>query len=330
MQKQTRVEAMEGLIYGASRKFRKFMEQVEKYAAHDWSVLILGETGVGKELIAQCLHRLSGRSRYPLHTVNAAALPAGLFESELFGFEKGAFSGALAARKGLIRSAHQSTLFLDEIGELDCSLQTKLLRVLETGEVRSVGGIQNEKVDVRFIGATNLNLYVAVQNGEFRHDLLERISVLILDVPPLRARSEDIELIVHYYLQQLQKEIEPSAISPLSEYSWPGNIRQLRNLLVRACAQTVGTIPTSLIRELVEKESERFPLAKRENSVDLSRVTLADIEKQVIINRLRFCRGNRKKTATMLGIAKSTLHEKLRRYSLGTHSEEPNSGLCTA
>lgn len=303
---------MEGFVYGASSHFRQFMEQVESYATTDWPVLILGETGVGKELIAAYIHRLSSRAAKPLVTVNASAVPAGLFESELFGYEKGAFSGATASSRGLIRSASEGTLFLDEVGEIEMSLQAKCLRVLESREIRSIGATRSERINVRFIAATNVDLFRAVQRGTFRHDLLERLSVLRLEVPALRDRTEDIPLIASQVCQQFGFTIVEEALSHLMAYHWPGNVRQLRNVLLRAGATSRGVIRSVHIESLLHDECLRFP--RIEEPTDISKLTLADIERQIIENKIRQCQGNKKQAAKELGIAKSTLHEKIRKY----------------
>ena len=311
---------MEGFVFGASRKFRRFMEMVESYAATEWPVLILGETGVGKELIAQYIHRLSSRSKNALVTVNASTLPAGLFESELFGYERGAFSGANTPQRGLIRAAHEGTLFLDEIGEIDTALQCKLLRVLESGEVRSLGCARTDRVNARFIAATNVNVFDAVSRGTFRHDLLERLSVLRVEVPPLRERSEDIPLIANHICKSLQIAVSQEATNLLAQYHWPGNVRQLRNVLLRAGALSRNSICSSHLEHLLDEEASRFPKQLDSSGVDISRLTLADIERQVIESKITQCHGNKKQAAKALGIAKSTLHEKIRRYRGGVES----------
>ncbi|MBI1862387.1 MAG: sigma-54-dependent Fis family transcriptional regulator [Deltaproteobacteria bacterium] len=304
---------MEGLVFGASPRFRVFMELVESYASTDWPVLILGETGVGKELIARYIHRLSSRASHPLLTLNASALPPQLFESELFGYEKGAFSGAMTSKPGLFRAAHRGTLLLDEIGDMDPGLQSKLLRTLESGEVRSVGSTRTDHVDVRVIASTNADLFQAVSSGAFRHDVLERISVLRLEVPPLSDRPEDIPLIANHLCQTQRLSITPEALQLLKDYDWPGNVRQLRNVLVRAGAMSRNQISSLQIDQLVIEERRRFPKAVHADR-DVSRLTLADIERQFIESKIRLCQGNKKLAAKELGISKSTLFEKIRKY----------------
>ncbi|NDG27887.1 MAG: hypothetical protein EB120_12025, partial [Proteobacteria bacterium] len=220
------------LITGKSRQFRATLEELDRYAQSPWPILLTGETGVGKELLAQRIHRLSIRRQGPFVPVNCGALPPGLFESELFGYERGAFSGAVQSHRGLVRSAQGGSLFLDEIGELELGLQVKLLRLLESREIRSVGSTRVEQVDVRIIAATNRNLKERVQEGQFRLDLLERLSILAVEVPPLRERPEDISLLAAGLLDRLGSTYLNVDFSCLLDFEWPGNIRQLRNLLI--------------------------------------------------------------------------------------------------
>ncbi len=305
------------LIIGKSGVFQKIISNLDQYALSHWPVLVLGETGVGKELIARRLHLKSKRAKGPFVPVNCGALPGGLFESELFGFERGAFSGAVQNSKGLVRAANGGTLFLDEIGELDLNLQVKLLRLLETGEVRSLGGVRYDLVDVRIVAATNVDLYQAVGQGKFRHDLLERLSVLTSEVPPLRERKEDIVILAKEILDRMGTQYDPSTVERLSEYPWPGNVRQLRNILIRATVLSGNKLSKDSLDSVLKQD---FVLNQKMNAerdgLNLSNGTLEEIEKQIIENRLRQFNGNRKRTAQDLGIAKSTLHEKLRKWKL--------------
>lgn len=304
------------IIFGYSPAFKRVLEIATKYAASDWPVLIQGETGVGKELVAQRIHRESSRARGPFLAVNCGAIPAGLFESELFGHERGAFSGALQSSRGLFRQANGGTLFLDEIGELELSLQVKLLRLIETGEVRAVGSTKTESASVRILAATNVDLDGAVAEGTFRQDLLERISVLSLKVPALRERAEDIPAIARHWMGQLGVGAEAAVLERLSAFAWPGNVRQLRNVLIRASLLSRQEIEEGLIIRLLKEEGLRTAAV---TSRDLLQGSLAEIEKQVIVGKLRQCGGNRKRTAKELGIAKSTLHDKLRKWKGGDH-----------
>jgi transcriptional regulator with PAS, ATPase and Fis domain len=307
---------MNELIFGNSKSFEKVLAKIELYAPHSWPALILGETGVGKELIAKKLHDLSPRKNMPFIPVNCSAIPAGLFESEVFGYEKGAFSGALNSSKGLARMAHGGTLFLDEVGELDINLQAKLLRLIDSGEVRSVGSQKVEHINIRILAATNVDLYAAVAAGHFRQDLLERLSVLRIQVPPLRERLEDIPLIATAILERLGAKFSSADLNPLNSFEWPGNVRQLRNILIRAAV--IGKMRVSeglLIHLLQEEQKEALVASASPERGSLLQGSLEAIEREIIVDRLKKYHGNRKETAKDLGIAKSTLHEKLRRWN---------------
>lgn len=308
------------LILGKSRLFTKTLEDVDKFAKSPWPVLLTGETGVGKELLAHRVHLQSTRAKGPFIPVNCGALPPGLFESELFGYERGAFSGAMQTHRGLVRTAHGGSLFLDEIGELDLALQVKLLRLLESQEIRSVGSLRVEKVDVRIIAATNRNLEELVREERFRHDLLERLSVLPVHIPPLRERSEDIPYLAQGLLARMGNETTDIDFSCLTPFEWPGNARQLKNFLIRAHVLGGPYLTTAFLNQLLEKERGKL-LGTSLAEPTLTGVTLADIERQVVIDRLKRCHGNRKRAARELGIAKSTLHEKLRKWKLDSPEE---------
>lgn len=295
---------------------RRLLSELDLYAASDWPVLLLGETGVGKEVLARRVHQGSTRARGPFVAVNCAAIPAGLFESELFGFERGAFSGAQQSSRGLVRQASGGTLFLDEIGDLDLSLQVKLLRLLDSGEVRSVGAARSDQVSCRILAATNVDLASAVSQGRFRADLWERLAVLAVEIPPLRDRKPDIEPIALYWLEQMGAEADSRALEALCGYDWPGNTRQLRNLLARATVLGRRTVTFAIVEALLG-EARALPVPG-----DPLSGSLADIEKRVIVDRVRQCHGNRKKAAQKLGIAKSTLHDKLRKWREQPSSEE--------
>lgn len=301
------------LTLGKSRVFRNTLEKVDLFSKSHWPILLLGETGVGKEVLARRIHTLSERRKGPFIPVNCGALPTGLFESELFGYERGAFSGALQSQRGMVRAAQGGTLFLDEIGDIELSLQVKLLRLLESNEIRSVGSTKVEMVDVRIVAATNRSLKSLVQEGRFRQDLLERLSVLPVEIPALRARSEDISLLAESFLERLGSSFSPDDLKCLCTFDWPGNIRQLKNLMIRAHVLGTGRIEAKLLDSLLISEKNSYePLTPSENN--LQGITLADIEKQIIMDRLKRWHGNRKKAAKDLGIAKSTLHEKLRKW----------------
>lgn len=308
------------LVVGSSPLFRARMKLVESYAGAEWPVLLLGETGVGKEVIARRIHELSPRRAGLFLPVNCAAMPAGLFESELFGHERGAFSGAQQASRGLLRQASGGTVFLDEIGDLPLDLQVKLLRFLDSGEVRAVGSARVERAESRIVAATNVCLAEAVRHGRFRRDLFERLSVLRLEIPPLRHRKEDIVPLAVHFLDALGARYQADELAPLVEYEWPGNVRQLRNFLIRATIIGRSALEGRLIDKLLleEKAQAGGPVGTPQA---LWNGSLAEIEKEVIVARLRRLNGNRKRTAKELGIAKSTLQEKLRRWR-----EEPAAG----
>jgi len=261
LQEEIRVASEFGEIIGRSEPQVRVLRQAEQVAPLDTTVLILGETGTGKELLAHAIHRLSRRHHRSLVKVNCAALPAPLIESELFGHEKGAFTGADSRRVGRFEVAHGGTIFLDEVGELPLDLQAKLLRALEEGEFERVGGSRTVKVDVRLIAATNRNLEQAVHNGTFRSDLYYRLNIFPITLPPLRERKEDVSVLVRHFVKQLSKKvgkeiegIPQDAMAKLRNYSWPGNIRELRNVIERAVIITQGPM-LSLIDKLDARPS---------------------------------------------------------------------------
>lgn len=247
LQEEIRVASDFGEIIGRSEVLRRVLSQAEQVAPLDTTVSIFGETGTGKELLAHAIHKLSRRGDHTLVKVNCAALPGSLIESELFGYEKGAFTGADARRIGRFEIANRGTIFLDEVGELPLDLQAKLLRVIEEGEFERVGGSQTIKIDVRVIAATNRNLEEAVRKGDFRSDLYYRLNIFPITVPPLRERKEDIPILVTHFLKQLSQKlgkaidtIPQDTMAKLKNYPWPGNIRELRNVIERAVIITQG------------------------------------------------------------------------------------------
>ncbi|GIX47001.1 MAG: hypothetical protein KatS3mg131_1212 [Candidatus Tectimicrobiota bacterium] len=255
-----------GLV-GRSAALRAVIRKIEVYGPTGAPVLITGETGTGKELAARALHACSPRREEPFVAVNCAALSSELLESELFGHERGAFTGAIRTHKGRFERAHRGTLFLDEIGELPVTTQAKLLRVLEEGVIERVGAEQPLPVDVRLIAATNVPLELAVERGTFRADLYHRLAVLRLHMPPLHERLEDLPLLVAYFLKQLQQKygrpvrgLTPEAIALLQSYSWPGNVRELRNVLERVYVEATGeVIGRRAFEEWVEERWRFFP-----------------------------------------------------------------------
>ncbi|NLA98905.1 MAG: sigma-54-dependent Fis family transcriptional regulator [Spirochaetales bacterium] len=305
-------------IIGKSQKMVELMDTVSQVAPTKASVLITGESGVGKELVADAIHELSNRSKGPFIKVHCAALTASLLESELFGHEKGSFTGAGKEKKGRFELADGGTIFLDEIGEIDAQTQVKLLRVLQERQFERVGGEKSITVDVRIVCATNRDLPKEIEKGNFREDLYYRLNVVHLDVPPLRERKDDIPLLMTSFLQQFNSEngrsieaFSNQAKRALLGYEWPGNIRELRNCIESA----VVLARTSIIE--VEDLPVHIGKAQNASSVSLEvGITLAEAEKQLIISTLASCAGNKTKAAEVLGIGRKTLHRKLQEYHI--------------
>ena len=308
----------------AAPVMRRLFGVVEKLAAGDLTVLVRGETGVGKELVAEALHRSSPRARAPLVRVNLAAVAASLIESELFGHQRGAFTGAVRDRPGLIESADGGTLFLDEIGELDLAVQVKLLRVLEDRRVTRIGSIKPRTVDVRFVAATHRDLEAAVAAGSFREDLFYRLTGVTVQVPPLRDRPEELAPLVRAFVEDAAlrarrpvPRIADAVWSALEGYHWPGNIRELRNVVERAVLLAGERIePEHLPLEKLEMPTAVVaapPLAVRdETAPDTSlRRDLAAVERQHIIDALTRCGGNQTAAARLLGMSRRTLSSRL-------------------
>lgn len=322
-------------IVSVSAAMAEAIRLVERVAPSEASVLITGESGTGKELIAHAIHRLSNRADGSFIDINCAAFQESLLESELFGYEAGAFSGAKGRKLGLIELADGGTLFLDEVTELPAQLQAKLLRAIETRTFFRVGGVRKVEVNVRIVAATNRNLESVVANESFRSDLLYRINGFQIDLAPLRERPEDIEPLARYLLNQVggttPPEIEPQALAALRVYSWPGNVRQLKNCLERAVILandgriTINELPPEVLRPPV---IAAVPLAGAPGSLgdtaDLSipasvappTGSLRDAERQQILSALEQTGWHRGKTAEILGISASTLYRRLRDYNL--------------
>jgi two-component system response regulator AtoC len=306
-------------IVGQSPAMLQVFETVQQVAPSRATVLITGETGTGKELIAHAIHNLSPRKTGPFVAVHAAALSTSLLESELFGHEKGAFTGAVERRLGRFELADGGTLFLDEIGEIEPAMQVKILRVLEERAFERVGGQKTIEVDVRLIAATNKDLKKLVTEGKFRDDLFYRLSVVTVALPPLRDRREDIPLLVRGFLDELSRdnnkvvrEITPDAMNVLMAYDWPGNVRELRNaveqmvVLARSERLTVRDVPAA-IRGAADLS--KAPLVR-------SDMTVEDAERLLIIQALKEMAGNRTRAAQKIGISRRTLHRKLKEYGL--------------
>lgn len=300
-------------LLGNSQAIARIKELIKKVASKKVSVLITGESGTGKELVARAIHELSGRSNFV--AVNCGAIPETLFESELFGYEKGAFTGASSSKPGKIELADGGTLFLDEISELPPSLQVKLLRFLETSELERLGSTKPVKVDVRVIAATNRDLTELVKEGKFREDLYFRLKVLEINIPPLRERKEDISLLAVYFLKKAVEEFglrplefSDEALSFLASQPWPGNVRELKNTIYSAAIRTTGsTITPEVFTEGIDepnKENAESPLR------------LEEVEKRHIKNVLENVGWNVKRAAELLGISRSTLYAKMKKWEI--------------
>ncbi len=320
-------------IVGASRALTKVLRQVELVAPTDATVLITGETGTGKELIARAIHSASSRASKPFIKINCAALPASLVESELFGHERGAFSGAVARRVGRFELANTGTIFLDEVGEVPLEVQVKLLRVLQEREFERVGSSQTIKTDVRVIAATNRDMQTGIQNGDFRADLFFRLNVFPVELPPLRARKEDIPLLAHFFVQKYSPRvgrridaIDPDAMQRLVTYSWPGNIRELENIIERALILTTGTElqidPDMLPRDSAPLTAPVGSQAAAQSTDAPSGLDLDSIQREHIVAVLTesnwVIEGSRG-AATRLGLKPGTLRHRMKKLGIARH-----------
>ena len=311
------VQSFDQMI-GKSPEMQKVFNMVKKVASSKASVLITGESGVGKELVANAIHNLSSRKDSSMIKVHLAAVNENLIESELFGHEKGAFTGATTMQKGVFELAHGGTIFLDEIGEINQSTQVKILRVLQERTFERVGGEQTISVDVRIVAATNRNLEDEVKQGRFREDLFYRLNVIHIHVPPLRERKDDIPLLVDSFLKKFSAEnqknvckIESRAKALLFNYDWPGNIRQLQNCIESAVVICSGEEIT------MEDLPPSISNSSGENNISIPvGVTLDEAEKTIIAQNLAANKGNKSKTAEVLGIERKTLHRKLEKYGI--------------
>ncbi|MCX7952422.1 MAG: sigma-54 dependent transcriptional regulator [Deltaproteobacteria bacterium] len=336
----------EGIVT-VSSKMKKICQMIERVAPSDATVLITGESGTGKELIARAIHRLSGR-RGAFIGLNCAAIPEDILESELFGYVKGAFTGATTTREGKFQSAHGGTLFLDEIGDMSYRLQAKLLRIIQEKSVQKVGSSTDEKIDVRLVVATNKNLHLEVKNGTFREDLLYRLDVVHVELPPLRDRREDIPVLCRHFFDKFCRKysrslkLSPEFVSVLSRYDFRGNVRELQNILERVVLLAEGdmvtvndlprhvleTVAAQNVADITLEEMETVDMTPEEQNVndlfnkitgvweldgiDLQRL-LQDIEKELILRALNKANGNKSLAAQFLNINRTTLIEKLKR-----------------
>jgi two-component system response regulator HydG len=311
-------------IVGRSPAMKKVLEIVAQVAPSSATILIQGESGTGKEVIAQAIHDLSPRVNKPFIKVSCAALPETLLEAELFGYERGAFTGAIARKEGRFELANGGTLFLDEIGEVSPTVQVKLLRVLQVGEFERLGGTKTIRADVRLVAATNMNLMEAVERKAFREDLFSRLNVITLNLPPLREREGDIPLLAHHFLEIFKKKntkevkgFAPEALEVMLQYSWPRNVRQLENAIERAVVLTRGEmiVPGDLppeILQTVEMSAEGQADLMDEKTISISLGTpLEAIERRVIEETLRHSRGDKNLASKILGISARTIYRKI-------------------
>lgn len=298
-----------------STPMRQLMQKIEKIAKSSAAVLIIGETGSGKEVVARALHHHSLRCGKPWIDVNCAALPDHLLESELFGHEKGAFSGADSMKQGFFELAHGGTLFLDEIGELDLKMQVKLLRVLDGTPYYRLGGTRKVTADVRIVAATNVDLREAVEKGTFRRDLYHRLDQARLDVPALRTRMDDVEALAEFFLEKEAPHLRFSAtaMDALRAYSWPGNVRELRNVVVKAALLTEG--------DEIDLSDLPSDLCEIEVSNNLAGRTLDQMEQRAIFDALSETGGRQDRAARILGISQRTLIRKLKIYNTQDSSQ---------
>ncbi|MDD2500811.1 MAG: sigma-54 dependent transcriptional regulator [Geobacter sp.] len=313
-------------LLGESPCFRQVLDQVREVAKIPTAtVLVTGESGTGKELVARAIHSLSDRREHPFVAVNCASIPTELMESELFGHEKGAFTGAVSRKTGLFEEAHNGTIFLDEIGDMYASLQAKLLRVLQERTVRRVGGSKDLPVDLRVIAATNRDLRQRIQIGTFREDLFYRLHVVPLHLPPLRERGTDILLLTKHFLSHFSqafgksfKGIAPAAEQMLLRYPWPGNIRELRNIIERICIMAHGPQlePNHLPPELHQHEAAHSSTITEDILKQGLEINVANYEKQLVVAALGQVDGNVVKAASLLKIPRGTLRYKMEKYGL--------------
>jgi len=361
LRRQLRDHGRFGTLIGTSRPMREVYQLLEQAAPTGASVLITGESGTGKELVAQTIHQLSPRAARPFVPINCAAIPEALLESELFGHEKGAFTGAVARRQGSFELADRGTLFLDEIAEMNPALQAKLLRVVQERVVRPVGGDRDRAIDIRIVAATNVDPMEAVKDGKLREDLFYRLNVFAVTLPPLRARLDDLPLLVHAFITQFAREqqktvvdIDEDAMDALRAHAWPGNVRELRNVIERATIVTrersIGVadlgvhgagfrvqgavrgsqvqvqgagVQGSEVQSTTERSAEvRSAEAPQESGRLYAGLTVAEAERQLIAITLEHTGGNKTKAAAMLGMSLKTLHNKLSREAARTTEDD--------
>jgi formate hydrogenlyase transcriptional activator len=313
-------------LIGSSEKFRALLQDIEMVAPVDCGVLVQGETGTGKEVIARAIHEASPRRNNCFVALNCAAIPGALLESELFGHEKGAFTGAVAQAMGRFQSADRGTLFLDEIGDLPLELQPKLLRALQEKEIERLGGGRTVQVDVRVIAATNQNLAQMVDERKFRADLYYRLNVFPMTLPPLRERGEDIPLLIEHFVQKFAQrqgktieQIPDEVMDALKRYDWPGNIRELQNVIERGVIMTTGPVLSRLTTQHIRREAPAAPV-----NAPASGKTLAESQRAHIMATLRETNwrvGGPRGAAAQLGLARTTLIARMQRLGISCGAE---------
>jgi DNA-binding NtrC family response regulator len=316
-------------ILGKSKPMQQVYELIQLSAPAKSNILILGESGTGKELVAKAIHHHSRRADGPFIIVNSGSMPAELLESILFGHVRGAFTGAIASKKGLFELANNGSIFFDEIGNIPPDTQAKLLRVIQEKEFMRLGGVETLKADVRIIAATNADLVEAVQAGQFREDLFYRLNVITVHLPPLRKRNEDIPLLAQHFLAHYSREnekpireIAPRAMEVLLDYGWPGNVRELENVIERAVVLSVGEVlDVDLLPSSVRHpDTVGFtPPAMPTNGVTF-KDAVSDYERQLIVKALQSCGGVQKRAAEMLRVKPTTLHEMMKRLNISSES----------
>src|SRR3989440_4757255 len=310
-------------IVGKSEPMLKIFDLVAQVAPSRSTVLLQGESGTGKELIAKAIHLNSPRRDRPFVPVNTGSMPADLLESTLFGHVKGAFTSAIASKKGLFEIADRGTLFLDEIGTMGMDTQSKILRVLQDRKFMHLGGVHEIQVDVRIIAATNVDLKQQVREGKFREDLFYRLNVISVDLPPLRQRREDIPLLVDFFLTRYSEEnernprrITPEALRPLLAYSWPGNVRELENVIERAVVLSSGVeIGSELLPDQIAGRGSLFPLLEHRMDASLFDI-MEDCERHIIVDMLEKCNWNQTDAAERFHVPLSTLNQKIKRLNI--------------
>jgi DNA-binding NtrC family response regulator len=327
-------------IIGNSAGIQNVLRLISRLKDTRTPVLISGESGTGKELVARALHFRGTMASRPFVAVDCGSLVPTLIESELFGYEKGAFTGALRSKQGLLQSADTGTIFLDEVGELPLEMQAKLLRFLQEKEVRPVGSNQKVKVDVRIMAATNRDLDAEYKKGTFRKDLYFRLNVVTISLPPLRERRSDIPILAAFFLERLAPgrgvQVSSNAMKALLAYDWPGNVRELENCLERAVALgdqrilEVNDLPPAIAQVGSPSEAARFArILQATRATDLGRATdLEDIERATIERVFSQVKGDKALAGKMLGISRATLYRKLKRYNIGAAKSPPNRPPC--